>query len=277
MAKQGDAVLKLVKEYGQSYPNIPDDRARVMLKDLANLEQQRVKTRSAYLKKMEKVLSPAKTLRFAQVDSRLDLGSQIALAANVPLVPVEGRLGGEAAAAAVVVEGVPGGGVVATYELTATVAAMDKASRKLTLVDEAGIKTTVKVGPEAVNFDQIRVGDRLKVTAAEELVVYVAGEGEAASDGAAQVVALAPKGAKPGGIMVETTQITARVTAIDLAHRKAALEFEDGTTHIVAVRPDVDLSKRKVGDKVLSALRNPWRSEWRNRKWPASKELGALP
>ena len=30
-----------------------------------------------------------------------------------------------------------------------------------------------------------------------------------------------------------------------------ALQFEDGTTRSVAVRPDVDLSKRKVGDTVV--------------------------
>ena len=65
------------------------------------------------------------------------------------------------------------------------------------------------------------------------------------------MVALAPKGAKPGGIMAETTQVTAKVTAIDTEHRQATLQFDDGTTQTVAVRPDVDLSKRKVGDKVV--------------------------
>ena len=66
---QGDAVLKLVKDYAQLYPDIPDDRAKVMLKDLAKFEKERVDIRSSYLKKIGKVLSPAKTLRFAQVDS----------------------------------------------------------------------------------------------------------------------------------------------------------------------------------------------------------------
>ena len=95
--------------------------------------------------------------------------------------------------------------MVATYELTAAVAAIDKASRKVTLVDSAGIKKTVKAGPEVINFDQIRVGDQLKIKATEELVVYVAGEDETPSDGGAQLVALSPKGAKPGAIMAETT------------------------------------------------------------------------
>ena len=190
-------------------------------------------------------------LPFAQVEARLDLVLRLGIAANIPLVPVEGRLSGAAAAAGVVVEGVPGGGVVATYELTASVAAIDKANRKITLVDAAGIKKTVKAGPEVINFDQIRVGDQLKVTATEELVVYVAGAGETPNDGGAQLVALAPKGAKPGAIMAETTQVTAKVTAIDTEHRKATLQFEDGTTRNVAVRPDVDLSKRKIGDSVV--------------------------
>jgi hypothetical protein len=251
MEKSGDALLKLIKEYAQLYPNVPDDRARVMLKELGDLEKQRVETRNSHLKKIEKVVSPAKTLRLAQVESRLDLVLRLGIAANIPLVPVEGRLTGEATGAAVAVGGVPGGGAVATYELTATVAALDKAKRKVTLVDAAGIKKTVKVGPEAINFDQIQVGDQLKITATEELVVYVAGEGETPADGGAQLVALAPKGAKPGALIAETTRVTAKVTAIDAAQHKATLQFEDGTTRTVAVRPDVDLSKRKVGDSVV--------------------------
>ena len=202
MDKSAEALLKLIKEYGQLYPNIPDDRAKVMLKELGDLQKQRVETRNSYLKKIEKVLAPAKTLRFAQVESRLDLAVQIEMASNIPLVPIEGRLTVDSASASVVAaEGVPGGSAVQTYELTATVAAIDKASRKVTLVDASGIKKTVKAGPEVINFDQIRVGDQLKLTVAEELVVYVAGEGETPTDGEAQLVALAPKGAKPGGIM----------------------------------------------------------------------------
>ena len=251
MEKQGDALLKLVKEYAQLYPNVPDERARAMLKEMGALEKNRLKTRNSYLKKIEKVISPAKTLRFAQVENRLDLALRLGIAANVPLVPIEGRLTGEAGAAAVVTEGVPGGGVVATYELTASVAAIDKASRKVTLVDAAGIKKTVKAGPEVINFDQIRIGDQLKITATEELVIAVTGPGETLGDGGAQLVALAPKGAKPGAIMAETTQVAAKVTAIDVELHRATLQFEDGTTRSVAVRPDVDLSKRKLGDSVV--------------------------
>jgi hypothetical protein len=106
-----------------------------MLKELGDLEKKRVKTRNSYLKKIEKVMSPAKTLRFAQVETRLDLALRIELAASIPLVPIEGRLSGGTVASPSVTEGVPGGRTVATYELTASVAAIDKATRKVTLVD----------------------------------------------------------------------------------------------------------------------------------------------
>ena len=251
MEKQGDALVKLVKEYGQLYPNVPDDRAKVMLKELGDLEKKRVKTRNSYLKKIEKVMSPAKTLRFAQVETRLDLALRLELAASIPLVPIEGRLSGGTVASSSFTEGVPGGRAVATYELTASVAAIDKATRKITLVDAAGIKKTVKAGPEVINFDQIRVGDQLKITATEELVVYVAGAGDTPGDDGAQLVALSPKGAKPGAIMAETTRVTAKVTAVDAKHHKATLQFEDGSRRTVPVREDVDLSKRKVGESVV--------------------------
>jgi hypothetical protein len=251
MNKSGDALVKLIKDYAQLYPDVPDDRAKVMLKELGRLEKHLVETRNYHFEKIGRVISPAKTLRFAQVENRLDLALRIGMAAEVPLVPVEGSLTGQAGGAVIVKEGVPGGSVVRTYEVQATVASIDKRARKITLVDAAGIKTTVKAGPEVVNFDQIREGDKLKITAAQELVVSLAGEGETPKDGAAQAVALAPKGAKPGGIMAETKQVTAKVTAIDAEQREATLQFEDGTTHTVAVRSDVDLSKRKVGETVV--------------------------
>jgi hypothetical protein len=147
--------------------------------------------------------------------------------------------------------GVPGGVVVEVHKLTATVTGIDAANRKVTLVTQNGEKTTVKCGPEVINFDQIRVGDQVKVAVTEELAVSMAAEGAAQSDGGTAVVALAPKGAKPGGVVASTVQVTAKVTAIDRKHRKATLQFPDGTTHTVAVRSDVDLTKRQVGEEVV--------------------------
>jgi hypothetical protein len=99
------------------------------------------------------------------------------------------------------------------------------------------------------DFDQIRVGDQLRVAVTEELVVQMGDKDD--GDGGAALVALAPKGAKPGGLIAEAVQVTGTVTAIDATKRTATLKFEDGTTKTLPVRGDVDLGKRKVGDKVV--------------------------
>jgi hypothetical protein len=148
-------------------------------------------------------------------------------------------------------KGVPGGVMVNTVDVSARVTAIDKVNRRVTLLDADGEKFTVKVAPEAVNFDQIRVGDLVKATVTEELVVYLDEEGATSSGGEAGVVALAPKGAKPGGLVAQTTQITATVAAIDMKKRTATLRFEDGSTKTFPVRDDIDLSQRKVGEKVV--------------------------
>src|SRR5215213_6454495 len=59
-------------------------------------------------------------------------------------------------------EGVPGGVIVDTATITARVAAVDPATRKVTIVNSDGNRTTFTAGPEVVNFGQIRVGDELK-------------------------------------------------------------------------------------------------------------------
>jgi len=148
-------------------------------------------------------------------------------------------------------EGVPGGVTVNSVEVTAKVTAIDTLNRKVTLLLPDGEKETVKVPPEAINFDQIRVGDIVKATLTEEVVVYLDEEGASVPDAYAAGVALAPKGAQPGGIVAQAVKVTATVTAIDQTNRTATLHFDDGTIETLPVRDDIDLSKRKVGEKVV--------------------------
>jgi len=89
MDKLDDGLMRLVREYGKLYPTVSDDRARQMLKDYASFQQKQVDKRVSYFKKFSKVLPAAKALRFAQVETRLDLVVQLQLAARVPLMPVE--------------------------------------------------------------------------------------------------------------------------------------------------------------------------------------------
>jgi hypothetical protein len=51
--------------------------------------------------------------------------------------------------------------------------------------------------------------------------------------------------------MASTVQVAAKVTAIDLKHHKATLQLPDGSSKSFDVRPDVDLTQRKVGEEVV--------------------------
>ena len=174
-----------------------------------------------------------------------------ALTAMLALTSCSSTPEGQETTAVAVQNGVPGGVIVNTYQVQATVTAINAADREVTLVGQDGKETVVEVGPDAVNFPQIQVGDQVKAILTQQLVVSMATGATAPDNGAAAMVALAPVGAKPGGLMARTVQVTAKVVAIDLQQHEATLEFPDGSTKKVAVRKDVDLTKRAVGEEVV--------------------------
>ncbi|MCK6489194.1 MAG: hypothetical protein L6R48_12855 [Planctomycetes bacterium] len=168
--------------------------------------------------------------------------------ASAPLLAAEGGQ------IALTVDGVPGGLFANKVAMTASVTAIDATTRMLTLKGQDGAVRSVRVSDAAVNFPQIKVGDSVRVELAEELVVAMVEDGAKPAEGVAAGVALAPVGAKPGAVAVKAVQVTATVTAIDAGKRTATLTFADGAVRTVAVRPDIDLSKRKAGEKVRFTL-----------------------
>jgi len=142
------------------------------------------------------------------------------------------------------------GAIVAdTFTTTATVTGIDAARRELTLATPNGHRDKYKAGPEVVNFDQIRVGDRVKAVLTEEVAVALGkGAGPIGTSGVG--VALAPVGSKPGGVMVDTSEITAKVTSVDARMRKVTFELPDGATRTVKAGRRIDLSAVQPGETV---------------------------
>jgi ribosomal protein L24 len=147
----------------------------------------------------------------------------------------------------------PMGRIIATETTTATatVQAVDRAKRTVTLRSPDGTTSIYRVPKEAVNFDQIEVGDQVRATLVESLAVALRKADEPPSAGESQAVALAPKGAKPGGIIVDTAELTARVTAVDTAKRTVTLVGPAGNRRTLKVGPNVDLTKVQPGDNVV--------------------------
>lgn len=167
----------------------------------------------------------------------------------------EGRGGVQSTSTMETTKGVPGGSVVETHQLNATVTGIDAINRRITLETMDGNTRVIKAGPEVRNFNQIQVGDKVKATLVEQLVVFMRRPGE---ESAAQAptsrqttVTVAPVGAKPAVMAADTIEVTAKVVGINQQNREASLQFPDGTVRIVKVRPDVDMTKAKLGDEVV--------------------------
>ncbi len=173
------------------------------------------------------------------------------LGCSTLLLPSCNSVTGEQTTATTAEYGVPGGTVRQTTQFRATVTAVNSAARQVTLVTPAGEKRTVTAGPEVVNFGQIRVGDQLVITFAEELLVRMARPGEVVQEGTAIAGMRNEPGAKPGAAAGEASQVTATVTAIDAKKREVTLRFRDGSSKRFPVRDDIDLSRHRTGETVV--------------------------
>lgn len=151
----------------------------------------------------------------------------------------------------------PSGSISASTTRTATVTKIDKKDRWITLKLADGSLVDIQAGPAVKNFAQIKVGDLVTASQEETLAVAVVPAGTAPPNatGGSSIVS-APLGAKPMGVMVDTTMVSGRVTAIDNTPRSVTLLGPDGNTHTVAVGPGVKrLNEVKIGDDVVFTLK----------------------
>ena len=147
-------------------------------------------------------------------------------------------------------EGVPGGSHLETLLLEGVVSAVNAEARTLKVVLKDGRSLTVAPRPEAVNFEQVAVGDLVKAEFSRKVEFGMAVAGENAEDGSVRVVTRAPEGSVPEGSAIEVTHITAEVQKIDAETRTVTLKFPDGKILKHVAREDIDLSKHKAGDLV---------------------------
>jgi hypothetical protein len=146
----------------------------------------------------------------------------------------------------------PGGIVVDAVRETATVAAIDASKRTVNLKFENGRTQTYKLDKAVKNFDQIKVGDKVSATYFESVAVFVRKSGEKPAAAEVQTVTVAPKGAKPGVLITDTFEITAKVEAIDYKMRAVVLKGPEGNMRIFPVDKSVkDFKNVKAGDEVV--------------------------
>lgn len=149
----------------------------------------------------------------------------------------------------------PGAVEVERVVVTATVKAIDKKNRVVTLKYPDGKEAKVKCGPEVRNFPQIRVGDEVKAEFIESVELFIADAPEKpAAEGSAEL-ARAPKGSKPGMAAISSVEVKATVESIDYKTREVVLKGPEGKSMKLKVGPEAKrFNEVKVGDTVVARL-----------------------
>lgn len=146
----------------------------------------------------------------------------------------------------------PGIVVAELVEFRAKVDAVDYGKRLVTLTGPQGNTVVVKAGPEIRNLDQVKPGDQLVVKHYESVALFVRKSAEPPQVAEMAAVAVAAPGQKPEGVMVDTAELTAKVTAIDYAKRTVTLRGPEGRTRTIKVDPAVKrFQEIKAGDEVV--------------------------
>jgi Cu/Ag efflux protein CusF len=167
------------------------------------------------------------------------------LAIAIVAAPVYAQTGGA------VVGTAPGKAAVAeTVKITATITAIDKATRDVTLKGPQGNLVTVTAGPEVKNFDKLKVGNQVELQYIEALTLEIKkGGGLIVGNTAQSGVVGAKKGEMPAGAVGRQRTIVADVVAVDPVKQVVTLK---GPQRTVDLRiPDPEQFRRiSKGDQV---------------------------
>ncbi|MEM5433452.1 conserved exported protein of unknown function (plasmid) [Cupriavidus taiwanensis] len=137
-----------------------------------------------------------------------------------------------------------------TAKLTATIAKIDAPRRTVSLKSGDGKITDLVVGPEARNFEQLKVGDTVTIEYREALTMSLKkGNGPLAMH-EREISERAAPGAKPGGSVGREVTVTADVVAFDTDARTVTLKGPKGRTMVLLVGDPTRLNGIQKGDRV---------------------------
>jgi Cu/Ag efflux protein CusF len=135
--------------------------------------------------------------------------------------------------------------------VNATVEAIDLGTRVVKLKGPKGNVFDLKVGEEAKNLPQLKVGDVVVAKYYESIAVEVKKPGEPGGVTTSGAVATAKPGEKPAGMVAKQVTVTTTVEAIDPKKTHVTLKGPEGNSVKVKVQDPKNLKNVKVGDQVV--------------------------
>jgi hypothetical protein len=141
-------------------------------------------------------------------------------------------------------------GVAQTVNVTATITAIDKATRDVTLKGPQGNEVTVTAGPEVKKFDSLKVGDQVDAQYVEALTLELKKGGGMVVARTEQKGAVGAKpGEAPGGAVGRQVTIVADVVAVDAAKQVITLKGPKRTVDLKVSDPE-QFKRIAKGDQV---------------------------
>ena len=134
--------------------------------------------------------------------------------------------------------------------LTATVQAIDQATRMVTLKGPKGDAVTFKADAAVRNLPQVSVGDEVLVNYYESLVMRVLKPEETAVNEASAGAARAKAGEMPAGGAAAQVTVTVSIEAIDKANGTVTFKGPSGNVTKIRAADPKNLDLIKVGDRV---------------------------
>lgn len=86
MYKINTSYFTIVQDFADNFEKMSADKATDIINKANKINMERVKLEKTYLKKMMKVISPQKTLRFYQASNKIEIMIDAQLAAEIPLL-----------------------------------------------------------------------------------------------------------------------------------------------------------------------------------------------
>jgi hypothetical protein len=124
-------------------------------------------------------------------------------------------------------------------EFTATVTALEKEQRLLSLQNESGRAMTIYVGPEVRNFEQIKVGDKVVATYQEAIAAAVTKPDQSQKQAQFDVESQRSKqGEMPHAEVSASMVATVTIDAVDASSNTLTFRRDDGMVRTVHVQDD---------------------------------------
>jgi len=145
----------------------------------------------------------------------------------------------------------PGQAAIAqTVKMTATITAIDPATRDVTLKGPQGNEIVVTAGPEVKNFANMKVGDQVNAEYVEALTLELKKGGGLKVERTEQAGAMGAKaGAMPAGALGRQVTVVADVVNVDPTKKTVTLRGPKRTVELVVNDPE-QLKRVAKGDQV---------------------------